>query len=526
MADRQTKILDRLRINLKAAGIAASEATIQGMLDKGFLAFPTQFDELMDTFPLDLVPDYLGSWGANLISTPAAKAEEKIAAPDGSIMAIASQIKNRDLSPVELTERALARISERDPALNAFQLVLADRALAAAKTAETEIKQGNYRGPLHGVPVAIKDLFDLAGTPTTAGSKILADQVRNENATVVDRLEAAGAIIVGKTRMSEFAYAPGSVNAHYGLTRNPRNLAHDTGGSSSGSGAAVADGMVYAALGTDTGCSIRMPAAFCGLVGLKPTFGRVSLAGGVTLSWSLDHCGPLVRHVVDAALLLSVLAGPDPRDPRTRPGSEFNFAQFSQLEPTVRGLRIGVLRNDGTSNPLATPEVLAAWRSGLATLEKQGAELIELDWSDFNALRIVGGVMIANEALAYHQNNFRTRFADYGEFLQQRLLAAHAYEASAFIRAQQMRGVLRQRANALFNQVDLLSTPSIPTVAPTLGTTGSTALSLPFNLLGWPAITVPVGQTDAGLPMGLQLVGKPWDEITVLRAAQVLEAAY
>lgn len=529
MADAQTNILDRLHKNLKVAGITVDEATVQGVIDKGFLAIPTQFEEMARGFPTDLVPDYLGTWGPGLTPGPLPETEKHVAgegslaAPSDSIMAIATQIQRRDISPVELTERALARIAERDPDLNAFQLVLTERALAAAQQAETEIKQGNYRGPLHGVPVAIKDLLELAGTPTTAGSKILANQIAEENATAVDRLEAAGAIIVGKTRMSEFAYAPSSLNAHYGPTRNPRNPAYDTGGSSSGSAAAVADGMVYTALGTDTGCSIRMPSAFCGLVGLKPTFGRVSLAGGVTLSWSLDHCGPLARSVADAALLLSVLAGPDPRDVRTRTGSEFNFAQFAQAKTDIRGLRIGVLGNDGTSNPLATPEVLAAWRSGLARLEKQGAELIEIDLPDMNMMRMVGGAMIANEARAYHQPNLQTRFQDYGEFLQQRLLASFAYDATAFIRAQQMRAVLRQRANKIFEQVDLLSTPSIPTVAPTLGTVGSTALSLPFNLLGWPAITVPVGQTEAGLPLGLQLVGKPWDELTVLRGARALE---
>ena len=181
--------------------------------------------------------------------------------------------------------------------------------------------------------------------------------------------------------------------------------------------------------------------------------------------------------MADAALLLSVLAGPDPRDARTRPGSEFRFEQFTQSEPTIRGLRIGVLRNDGTSNPLATPEVVAGWQAGLAQLEKQGAELVEIDLPDMQAMRIVGGAMIANEALAYHQANLRTRFADFGEFLQQRILAVYAYDTGAYVRAQQMRSVLRQRANAIFDQVDLLSTPSIPAVAPALGTVGSTALS-------------------------------------------------
>ncbi|MDQ3250326.1 MAG: amidase [Chloroflexota bacterium] len=522
MVDPQTAVLERLYTNLKQAGIVVAQATIQGMLDKGFLNTAIQFDALAATFPFDLVPDYLAAWLPE--PTPAsALGQEVVPGLPDSIVAIANGIKAHTVSPVELTEQALTQIAERDPVLNAFQLVLAEGAHAAAQQAEAEIQRGDYRGLLHGVPVAIKDLLDLAGTPTTAGSKILAGAVRNQSSAAVERLEAAGAIIVGKTRMSEFAYAPGSVNGHYGPTRNPHAPNHDTGGSSSGSAAAVAAGLVYAALGSDTGCSIRMPAAFCGLVGLKPTFGRVSLHGAVTLSWSLDHLGPLTRSVADAALLLSVLAGHDARDPRTRPGSELSFVQLIDPEPSVRGLRIGVLGADGTGTPLATPAVLAAWRKGLAQLEAAGAELVEIDWPDMQALRIVGSTLIAREAFAYHQPNLQTRFADYGEFLQQRLLAVYAYADGAFVRAQQLRQVLRQRANKLFEKIDLLSMPSIPTVAPPLGAIGSTALSLPFNVLGWPAISVPCGKSPEGLPIGLQLVGKPWAEATVLRAASTFE---
>ena len=528
----QSQVFERLRNNLKNEGITVDDALLAQIEAKGWLQTPALFDALAVDYPFDLIPDYLAEWHEDDDRAPAQSTSSilsataaKPSAPADSIMAVAEKLRSQSLSPVALTQTALARLAARDPILHAFQLVLADQALAAAQRAETEIQQGHYRGPLHGVPVAIKDLLDLAGTPTTAGSKIQADQVRTTSAAAVERLEAAGAIILGKTCLSEFAYGAGSVNSHYGPTRNPHNLAHDTGGSSSGSAAAVADGIVYAALGSDTGCSIRMPAAFCGLVGLKPTFGRVSLYGATTLSWSMDHLGPLTRSVADAALLLSVLAGPDSRDPRTRPGSALRFEQLISNEPSVQGLRIGVLRSDGTTDPLATPEVLAAWRTGLTQLERAGAELIEIDWPEMNALRIVGSTIIAGEALAFHQPNLRTRFADYGEFLQQRILPVYAYATGAFIRAQQLRQLLRQRANAIFDQVDLLSTPTIPHVAPRLGTIGSTALSIPFNLLGWPAITVPVGKTPENLPIGLQLVGKPWDEATVLRAAQVLEIA-
>jgi aspartyl-tRNA(Asn)/glutamyl-tRNA(Gln) amidotransferase subunit A len=218
-----------------------------------------------------------------------------------------------------------------------------------------------------------------------------------------------------------------------------------------------------------------------------------------------------------------VLAGYDPRDPRTRPGSDFAFADFAARRLSVRGLRVGVLRSDGTGQPFATPEVLAGWQVGVEKLADAGAELVEIDWPELPALRTVGGALIGQEAIAYHQPNLRTRFHEYGDFLQQRILAPYAYDTGAFVRAQQLRGELRRRANRLFERIDLLTTPSIPTVAPLLGVIGSVALSIPFNLLGWPAISLPVGNTPAGLPVGLQLVGKPWDELTVLQAAQALE---
>jgi aspartyl-tRNA(Asn)/glutamyl-tRNA(Gln) amidotransferase subunit A len=523
-------VLSRLRTNLEIAGIAASEETLQGISEKGFLQTPAAFDALAQRMPFDLVPDYLAAWEPGDESAagqqlPSENLLNRLSAPANSIVAVAEQIRSRAISPVELTEQALARLAERDPLLNAFQLVLAEQALTAARRAEQEIMQGSYRGPLHGVPVAIKDLLIMAGTPTTAGSKILADHVTDDSATAVERLEAAGAIIIGKTRMAEFAYAAGSVNGHYGPTHNPHALERDSGGSSSGSAAAVADEIVCAALGSDTGGSIRMPAALCGIVGLKPTFGRVSLHGAVTLSWSLDHLGPLTRCVADAALLLALLAGSDPRDARTRPGSSLAVEQLVGTEPTVRGLRIGVLRDDGSGKALAQPDVLAAWQAGLAALEGQGAELVEVDLPELNDLRVVGGTILAMEALAYHQPMLRTRLDDYGEFMRQRILTAYAYDTGAFVAAQQLRSILRRRCTTIFERVDLLSTPTVPAGAPPLGALTSTAFTIPFNLLGWPAISVPVGATTEELPVGLQLIGRPWDEATVLRVARALEIA-
>ncbi|CAA9580143.1 MAG: Glutamyl-tRNA(Gln) amidotransferase subunit A-like protein, partial [uncultured Thermomicrobiales bacterium] len=303
-------VLARLRANAAAAGIALGEDDLARMAAGPFLHNVEAFARLVERTPPDMVPDQLKDWTNG---GPGARGEERGATRDGAddgadptdpfapLHVVAAAIERREVSPRALTELMLARIEAHDPALNAFQLVLRDEALAAAGEAEREIAGGRYRGPFHGVPVAVKDLLAMRGTPTTAGSKILADWMPGEDAEAVRRLREAGAVIVGKTRMSEFAYSPGSNNAHYGPTRNPWNPERDTGGSSSGSGAAVAAGLAYAALGSDTGGSIRMPAALCGIVGLKPTFGLLSLAGAVTLSWSLDHLGPLTRTVRDAA---------------------------------------------------------------------------------------------------------------------------------------------------------------------------------------------------------------------------------
>ncbi len=540
-------LLGQLQSNLMAAGIKPLADDIQELFEKGFLKNAVAFEELSNMTAEDQVPDYLKEWNTSHLSSsnirPVQPGSSKSfqTSPENqisrggpvkrnvSITEIAGKVRAKEISPVELTRQSLKKISERNPILNAFHLILEEEALAAARKAEEEIMAGKYRGPLHGLPVAVKDLLAMAGTPTTAGSKILANWVPNFNSAGVERLEAAGAIIVGKTNMSEFAYAPGSINAHYGPTRNPHNLEYDTGGSSSGSGSAVADGLVFGALGSDTGGSIRIPASLCGLVGLKPTFGRTSLFGAITLSWSLDHLGPMVNTVEDAAIMLEILAGYDPRDLRTRPNSDFKSPDFSpdSLKPNNgKRLRIGVLRGDGSGTPLGTEETLKAWRQGLGVLENAGIELIELDLPEMQGARVVNGAMIGMEAAAYHTPMLRERLEDFGPYMRQRVLSAFAYGPGpvAFIRAQQARVEIRRSFEKIWEKVDLLSTPSMPGGAPLLGIPASTVFAGPFNLLGWPAITVPVGLTaNEGLPLGLQLVGKPWDEALVLQAARLLE---
>jgi aspartyl-tRNA(Asn)/glutamyl-tRNA(Gln) amidotransferase subunit A len=526
------QVIDRLRANLRAAGIASAEADIQGIVEKGFLDRLADIERMMDRAANDLVPDYLAAWGEDGVERPAPavppEPPELAATPAGdadghlaSIVEVAALIRSRQVSPVELAEQTLARIAERDPQLNAFQLVLADRALADARRAESEIAAGDYRGPLHGVPIAIKDLLALAGTPAAAGSKILAGAVSDFDCAAVERLGAAGAVIVGKTRLSEFAYSPGSNNPHYGPTRNPWNLERDTGGSSSGSAAAVADGLAYAALGSDTGGSIRIPAAFCGIVGLKPTFGRISLYGVIPLAWSLDHLGPLTRSVADAALLLEALAGYDARDPRTR---RVAAPPALDLDAGVAGLRVGVPQDEIAGRALGTDEALGAWRMGLAALGRRGAELVPVDLPDLEELWLLNGALLAIEAATYHEPMLREHLDDYGEFMRHRILSAFAYGPRAFVRAQQTRAVLRRRWDALFERIDLLSTPTQPDGAPALSTPGWTQLTGPFNILGWPAISVPAGLTATGLPLAIQLIGRPWDDATVLRAARAVEA--
>ena len=447
-----------------------------------------------------------------------------------TIAELAPLVRAGAVSPVELTERALARIEEDDGRANAFQLVLAEEARAAARRARDEVARGEWRGPLHGIPVAVKDLLAMRGTVTTSGSGILADNVTDHDAAAVERLRAAGAVIVGKTRLSEFAYWPGSTNPHYGPTPNPCDPTRDAGGSSSGSAAAVARGMVYAALGTDTGGSIRIPAALCGVVGLKPTFGRASLHGCAALAWSLDHVGPLARSAEDAALVLAAIAGPDPRDPRTRPAPPFAVAGAlgdpaggaRRAYPGLSGLRVGVPRDLHLTAPLQDA-VARSWARANRALEGAGATLVEIDLDEIHLLRQVTVLTLGVEAAAHHAPLLRTRYDDYGEFCRGRLVAAFTFSAQDFLGAQRLRHWIRERWNAACRRVDLLSLPCQPGVAPLLDMPASTDLTNLFNALGWPAISVPCGDGEHGLPLAVQLVAKPWDEATLLRAARAVE---
>lgn len=565
--------VEGLRANLRAAGIPARAEDIERVVAEGIPDRAVVFRALLAAMEDDCIPDALSGWslagvepggvgepaaGAGMPSASAgavsdsagggapddgvrtATASDQRALPPGlddsgpwpsTIAELAPLVRAGSVSPVELTERALARIEEDDGRANAFQQVLAGEARATARRAREEVARGRWRGPLHGIPVAVKDLLAMEDTVTTSGSKIFAEHVTGHDAAVVERLRAAGAVIVGKTRLSEFAYWPGSTNPHFGPTPNPRDPTRDAGGSSSGSAAAVARGMVYAAIGTDTGGSIRIPAALCGVVGLKPTFGRASLFGCAPLAWSLDHVGPLARTVEDAALVLAAIAGPDPRDPRTRPAPPFPAPAWpgdsddgARRRPDgVSGLRVGVPRDLHLGAPLADA-VVHSWNRANRALEQAGAILVEVDLDEIHMLRQVVVLTLGVEAAAQHAPLLGSRYDDYGEFCRGRLVAAFTFSARDYLGAQRLRHWIRERWDAACRRVDLLSLPCQPGVAPLLDMPASTDLTNLFNALGWPAISIPCGEDEHGLPLAVQLVAKPWDEATLLLAARAVEA--
>jgi len=443
------------------------------------------------------------------------------------IAELAPRIAAGEVSPVALTEAALSRIEAQDPALNAFITVTADQAIAAARDAEAEIAQGRYRGPLHGVPLAVKDLYATKGVRTTGGSKLLADWVPDHDAAVVERLKAAGAVLLGKTGMHELAYGTTSNNAHHGPTRNPWDLACHPGGSSGGSAAAVAAGLAYGALGSDTGASIRQPAACCGIVGLKPTFGRVSKFGALPLSWSMDHMGPMTRSVADAALLLQVLAGPDPRDPNCSDQPVPDY--LAGLDAGVAGKRIALARGFFFAD--CDPEVAAAVEAAARTLGDLGARVEEIELPELDSAYLVGGITIACEATAYHAKDLRERPEAFSEELRGSLELGAAYSAVDYLQAQRVRRRVSEAIRGAMAPFDAILSPTCPVPATPIDDSPPwhNALrhrnTIPFNLTGLPAISLPCGLTEAGLPIGLQIAGLAFDEASILTVAQAYEAA-
>ncbi len=433
----------------------------------------------------------------------------------------------RTLSPVELLQALLNRIEQLDPALNAFLRLDADAALDAARAAEKEIAAGHPRGPLHGVPVGIKDIIDVAGLPTTCHSKILLDNVKSADAVVVAKLRQAGAIILGKLSTHEFAIGGPSFDLPFPPARNPWNREHHPGGSSSGSGSGVCAGLFPIALGSDTGGSVRNPASACGVVGLKPTYGLVSRRGVFPLSFTLDHVGPLARTVADAALLLDAIAGHDPADPGSTPTTARHFGR--DLTRGIRDLRVGFVRHFHEIDMPANPEVTAALEDAARVLQAEGAEVRDVTLPSLNEFSAVNRVILGAEAFSIHAPWLRTRPGDYGQLSRRRLLAGAFFSAGDYVGAQRRRAQMIATVNEAFRDFDILVCASSLDPASRLDDPVETARTYPrqartpFNVTGHPALAMMSGLSDSGLPLSVQFVGRYFEDATVLRVAAAYE---
>ncbi len=440
----------------------------------------------------------------------------------------ARQIAARRLSPVELTQHLLGRIDAEDTALNSFILVTPERAMADARAAEARIMAGEARGPLDGIPIAHKDIYGTAGIPTTAHSKLLQGWVPDTDATTVRKLAEAGTVMLGKLATHEFAFGGPSFDLPWPPARNPWNTDHFTSGSSSGTGAAVAAGLILGGTGSDTGGSIRGPAALCGIAGIKPTYGLCSRAGILPLSFSLDHAGPMAWTVEDCALLLQAMAGFDPQDPASadRPVPDFS----ADLHGGVRGLRIGVARSWNDDRPVS-PAVQAGIDSALDIWRAQGAEVRELALPSLYDYQAANYIVLVAEAFSLHEPWMQERFGDYGELLRDRMAYGGLIAATDYVQALRMRRELCAATAAAMQGLDLIVTAGAPAEAPRIDAVpkwdnlARPSFTAPFNLTGWPAMSVCSGFGVDGLPVSVQIAAKPFQEATLFRAAHAFEQA-
>lgn len=443
-------------------------------------------------------------------------------------------VRRKAVSPVEIIQTHLQRIHSLEPTLNSFITLLPEQAVAAARQAEREIAAGKYRGPLHGVPLGLKDLYHTRGVRTTSGSRIFDGHIPDFDCTIAERFKQAGAILIGKLNLHQFAYGPTGENPDYGDMHNPWNPELIAGGSSGGSGSAAVSGECALTMGSDTGGSIRIPAALCGIAGLKPTYGRLSRYGLTPLSWSLDHPGPLTRSVEDCALVMNALAGYDPKDPASAdmPVPDYTNA----LTGDIKGLRIGVPK-EYFQVPI-DPQVEQAVRRAIDVLGEMGATVREVSWPMYHQAQAISTVILMSEATAYHSELLRTRGSQLSHPVRLRLEAGFFFSAADYLQAQRARTLFNRQSRELLSDVDILAGPTEPVTAHKIGaskvqvgdstvgsTTSLTQYTRPFNLNGFPAITVPCGFSGDGLPIGLQLAGRPFDEETVLRAAHAYEQA-
>jgi len=443
-----------------------------------------------------------------------------------SLTAVARAIADKQFSSREVTQSCLDRIAKWQPHLNAFMAIEADEALRAADAADAALAKGGRRGPLHGVPLAHKDMYYEAGKVVTCGSRIRRDFVAKTTSTALQRLKDAGTIRLGSLQMAEFAYGPTGHNAHFGPVHNPFGLDHVTGGSSSGSGSAVAARLTFAALGSDTGGSIRMPAHFCGVTGLKTTVGRISRAGAMPLSQSLDTVGPLARTVEDCAVLLGLMAGADPADPTALAEAVPDYVAAT-AQP-MKGVTIGVPSAFYVDD--LDSEVAGALDATIAAFRREGANIVQVDLPDQRQLSSAAQLVLAVEAAAFHKRWMIERPQDYGPQVMMRLQNGLAIPGVTYLEAMRWRGPALAAHNAATSKVDAVIAPVSPVPAPTIiesdvgGSPGADAVlqrltrfTRPINYLGLPSLAIPSGFTKSGLPVGLQLIGRSFDEPTILR---------
>jgi aspartyl-tRNA(Asn)/glutamyl-tRNA(Gln) amidotransferase subunit A len=447
-----------------------------------------------------------------------------------NISETAAALRRGDFTALELTDLCLARIEAIDAKLHSFITVTAELARRQASEADRELRSGIDRGALHGLPMAVKDLYLTKGIRTTCHSAVLEHWVPDHDATAVSKLAQAGAILLGKLGMHEFAFGGPALDTPFPVVRNPWNIEHITGGSSSGSGAALAAGLCFGALGSDTGGSIRNPAAHCGIVGIKPTYGRVSRHGVVPLSWSLDHTGPMARSVEDCAVMLQILAGWDENDPASSRAAVPDFS--AGLEAGVRGLRIGVPRTNWFDENLGlAAETENAFTAALNRLSELGAEIVEIDGTALALARKANQTILVAEAYAYHEKTFQSAPEKFGSAVRRRMLEGAFLSAADYIAAQRARTALNRRIQAGFERVNVFATPTVARPPESFAALDPNEQNLrpnftnPFNLTGLPAISVPCGLTADNLPIGMQIIAPAFDEATCLRVAHAYEQA-
>ncbi|HLG72227.1 MAG TPA: amidase [Chloroflexota bacterium] len=446
-----------------------------------------------------------------------------------SLAQLAAAYRAGRVSPVEATQACLDRIEKLDGGLHAFITVTGELALSQARQAEADLKAGKDLGPLHGIPVALKDLYATKGIRTTAHSNVLREWVPDEDSTAAAKLAQAGTVLLGKLSMHEFAFGGPDNGSAFPPARNPWNPAYITGGSSSGSGGALAARMCFGSLGSDTGGSIRNPANMCGVAGIKPTYGLVSRHGVLPLSWSLDHCGPLARTVEDCAILLQAIAGHDPLDPASAnvPIPDYRAA----IGGSVAGLRLGVPRSWFDEGEGVDPKVLSAFEEAVRVLKDAGASVVEVDGTPFGEARAANTTILIAEAYAYHEENIRKQPHNYGPSVLNRVREGALLSAADYIQAQRCRAAIGQRVRDIMRNVDLILSPAGARPAQAFDgydadvTYKTPSFTNAFNLTGLPAMSVPCGFTSAGLPIGLQIAGRAFEETTVFRLAHAYEQA-